>query len=334
LYLLSTNESCVSPRVKEESKATITKLQQIEKLKQATKIEFKIKSELISSKNSRKTSEEKNSITIGKSSGVNTTVNTTGNTKITSKNLNKNTISQVYNSTTSSNFIFSKKLNTNTSENENIMTDGSKGSHNTLIHSHESNNKLKIQLNPKQTQSITNKSSNNLFLKKKSIPISVSITNHVSKNNSKNNSKSSSRVDEKTEMMRKKIIETEAKKIGLGININPIDKTKKHFTSTNSPSSQQLRFNKELGIKKIITNNIKKTMDKPKSKQEDVMDNILDESTNSVHSSIREANYFKREAEKVTDYIKRYYNANNEYPPASIKLYKIGRVYRINIATR
>jgi hypothetical protein len=213
------------------------------------------------------------------------------------------------------------------------MTDNSKGSHNTLVNSHES--KLKIQLNTKHVPSITNKSSNNLFLKKKSIPISVSITNHVSKNNSKNNSKSSSRVDEKTEILRKKLIDTEVKKIGLGI--SPLDKTKKHFTSTNSPSNQQIRFNKELGIKKILSNNIKKNVEKnekPKPKQEEIIDNVLDESTNSVHSSIREAHYFKREAEKVIDYIRKYHNANNEYPPASIKLYKIGRVYFINIAIR
>jgi hypothetical protein len=219
-------------------------------------------------------------------------------------------------------------LTTNTSENDNILTEGSKGSKNVLVQSHES--RLKIQLN--QAPPIINKSSNNLFLKKKSVPVSVSMTNHVSKNNSKNNSKSSSRVDEKTENLRKRIIETEIKKIGIGIGI--VDKTKKHFTSTNSPSNQPLRFNKDIGIKKIVSNSLKKYADKSIPKHEDISDNILNESTNSFHSSIREANYYKREAEKVIDYIKRYYNANNDYPPASLKLYKIGRVYIINIATR
>ncbi len=41
---------------------------------------------------------------------------------------------------------------------------------------------------------------------------------------------------------------------------------------------------------------------------------------------MRESNFYKKEAEKMANFIKTFNSNKNEYPPTTIKFYKYGRV--------
>jgi hypothetical protein len=304
-------------------------------------------------KNSRTGSEEKNifkAILSKEKFDIKSSVKLSNNTSATgNKSITNNTSIQFNTKSTSKSKPMTKQMNTsvsinNASSNINgpimntpVETENSTKPHfNNLLNTN--NLKLVNVTSPKDSGASTNKNSTNILLKKKSVPISVCVTSQVSKNTSKNNSKSSSRIDDKTELMRKKIIETENKKLM---------QNKKHQTSTNSPSHQHILFNKggsssnnnntnnkSLSIKKlteggVMNNTVKTAITKKytiKTTKKDSLENLLDLSTTSVRSTIRESNHYKHEAEKVSDFIRRFYEKHHSYPDSNIKMYKIGRV--------
>jgi hypothetical protein len=149
------------------------------------------------------------------------------------------------------------------------------------------------------------------------------------------------------------------------INLNfPPQKNVK--SSTNSPKHFSLNFNKEMIENKLITKNVNDTgksskVEEVKSSKLNLnlklnlnsvhnstnkldkgssffiilgldktgnhsFDHILNSSTCSGLSTIRESNYYKKEAEKLTKYVKHYFNKMGDYPPTNIKFYKYGRV--------
>jgi len=87
---------------------------------------------------------------------------------------------------------------------------------------------------------------------------------------------------------------------------------------------------------KININNIKQKKNEYKKKDIELsksLDNILETSNCSIKSTLRESNYYRKEAEKLTNYIKRCkkilildYKKNSEYPVSNMKFYKYGRV--------
>jgi hypothetical protein len=288
-------------------------------------------------KNSRTGSEEKNifkailrkdKIDVKSSIKLNTTNKTlTTNTSIlfnskTTSTSKKPTTKQV--STNLSSAVNTGGNSNNIVNNTPTETETSLKPFNNLLSTHN----LKLVSTPKE--GTINKSTNNILIKttKTSVPISVCVTSQVSKNTSKNNSKSSSRIDEKAEIMRKKIIENENRKLNM---------KKPHLTSTNSPSNHQLMFNKvttssKLTIKnnksEAITtiNSIASNKITKKVTKKDSLENLLDISNCSVKSTIRESNYYKRESEKVIDFIRKFYKKHEKYPESNIKMYKVGRV--------
>lgn len=232
---------------------------------------------------------------------------------------------------------------------------------NSLANSQNFSNNLKIfdiaqkhlGISSANANSIANSNANvninNINKKKTNVPVSMPITNQTSKQGSKNNSKSASRVDEKTESMRKKLIDNEVKKMNIN---NPPGK--KHATSTNSPTHFPLHFNKE-NINKQIKSNLasenvvlkynkdssvntskhkedlsktkpivslklnlnnsnlkssevskKDIRDKKIIKKEDdgSIETILDNSEASIKSTVRENNYYKKEADRISSFIK------------------------------
>jgi hypothetical protein len=297
-----------SPRGNEERQKTI-----VPKSTSIPKYKFGAGTTPTTNKNSRKGSEEKN---IFKAILSKEKVNLKNSVKLNSTNKSITTNTSIQFNTKAT---IKKQINTISSITSNavinspVPTDSSLKQFSNLLNT----NNLKL-VNVTSKDSLLNKS--NLLLKNKnSIPISVCITNQVSKKTSKNNSKSSSRIDDKTEQTRKKIIENENKKI----------MSKKHTTSTNSPNNQGLMFNKgstgkSLSIKKPSSENSTKYIAKPVRKES--LENLFDLSTTSVTSTIREANYYKREAEKVADFIRKYYSKHSKYPESNIKMYKVGRV--------
>ena len=67
-------------------------------------------------------------------------------------------------------------------------------------------------------------------------------------------------------------------------------------------------------------------------------DILLETSNCSIKSSVRESNYYKKEAEKLSTFIKKSnfklkqdYAKYHDYPKTSIKFYKYGRVFKIII---
>jgi serine/threonine protein kinase len=56
------------------------------------------------------------------------------------------------------------------------------------------------------------------------------------------------------------------------------------------------------------------------------MESGLNNSTSSVRSTVRESNYYKKEAEKISQFLKSHWGKYNEYPQSNLKFYKIGRL--------
>jgi serine/threonine protein kinase len=55
-------------------------------------------------------------------------------------------------------------------------------------------------------------------------------------------------------------------------------------------------------------------------------ESLLNMSTSSIKSTVRESNYYRKEADKISSYIKQYFTTNNEYPSTTLKFYKFGRL--------
>lgn len=55
-------------------------------------------------------------------------------------------------------------------------------------------------------------------------------------------------------------------------------------------------------------------------------ESILNISTSSIKSTVRESNYYRKEADKISSYIKQYLTSNSEYPSTNLKFYKFGRL--------
>lgn len=109
-------------------------------------------------------------------------------------------------------------------------------------------------------------------------------------------------------------------------NINsPIDKCGKQVLSLklnlNNLNHKEVMINDKNLIKDMKNNNIINTQKKNLS-----IDNILETSNCSVMSSMRESNYYKKESEKLSNYIKMYFIKYNEYPATNVKNYKYGRL--------
>lgn len=123
--------------------------------------------------------------------------------------------------------------------------------------------------------------------------------------------------------------------------------------SSNSISNSQRQ--KEESASKVVSlklnfNNIKNQQNKVEKNKNDLnlhkkdisqldgnekkdFDHILNTSNCSVKSTLRESNYYRKEAEKLSTYIKQCilifqidYMDKQEYPPSNIKFYKYGRV--------
>ena len=147
---------------------------------------------------------------------------------------------------------------------------------------------------------------------------------------------------------------TENKIISILPNINRNSK-KKQYTLTYNSLLLTPFLNNTSNSNSCINNNIKKKKTKMEEKgninkkdklldiddKEENKNNIKNDSIeyeilknekkmNQINESINpnpiKKNYFYEECEKLSNYIKYYYNLNNDYPPSDISFYKFGRV--------
>jgi hypothetical protein len=185
----------------------------------------------------------------------------------------------------------------------------------------------------------------------------VSITSVTSKNHSKANSKSASRIEE--------IYISDNKHISSNSNLlasskyivkkdSSLSKKAIPVTTTSSPTHSNLLTKELIGVVKkddskkpkekislkicLDMNNLKKlelVNTEKCSKNDNSFDDIFNNSNNeSMISTMRESNYYKKEAEKVISYIKKCkylliildFSQNLEYPSTNPKFYKYGRV--------
>ena len=73
-----------------------------------------------------------------------------------------------------------------------------------------------------------------------------------------------------------------------------------------------------------IENQIKKEKSKHNRNQE--QNTYLNNSNTSMFSTMKDSNYYLREYELLSKYIKEYYNKNKEYPKTDLSFYKFGRI--------
>ena len=128
------------------------------------------------------------------------------------------------------------------------------------------------------------------------------------------------------------------------VNNNYIQTTSKYFQQNIINNHESLRIKEDVRIKPIISTKLnlndlklKKVEEEKrleeKKKSENSLDHILETSNCSVKSTGRECNYYNKESEKLSKYIKKCLNCikidylkNNEYPSSNLKFYKYGRV--------
>ena len=63
-----------------------------------------------------------------------------------------------------------------------------------------------------------------------------------------------------------------------------------------------------------------------KNKRNKSQNSILNKSNTSLLSTMKDSNYYMKESEELSKYIKEYYNKNKEYPKTDLSFYKFGRI--------
>ena len=63
-----------------------------------------------------------------------------------------------------------------------------------------------------------------------------------------------------------------------------------------------------------------------KIKRNKSKNSILNNSNSSLLSTMKDSNYYMKESEELSKYIKEYYNKNKEYPKTDLSFYKFGRI--------
>ena len=63
-----------------------------------------------------------------------------------------------------------------------------------------------------------------------------------------------------------------------------------------------------------------------KNKRNKSKNSIFNNSNTSLLSTMKNSNYYMKESEELTKYIKDYYNKNKEYPKTDLLFYKFGRI--------
>lgn len=106
---------------------------------------------------------------------------------------------------------------------------------------------------------------------------------------------------------------------------------KKPYTNTeiiSSINTAKVNLYEKISTAKYFDINTKFSHNKIKipNNAESSSENILNISTSSVKSTVRESNYYKREAEKISNYIKQYYDKNKDFPQTTLHFYKYGRL--------
>jgi serine/threonine protein kinase len=90
--------------------------------------------------------------------------------------------------------------------------------------------------------------------------------------------------------------------------------------SENEEKSESLKFNLFSSSKKNLGNIFDNINRNTTSHNKDIVQN------NTITSTLQECTYYKKEAEKLSSYIREYFKNNNEYPKANLNFYKYGRL--------
>ena len=147
---------------------------------------------------------------------------------------------------------------------------------------------------------------------------------------SKNNSKSTSRVEEYINTK-----QSDYKKPSTSIKHNV------PLTACQSPNRiSKMNEHPKAYLKKNfdIFNNINQSNDINVIDTENDIEKLLNNTMESAQSTAREAMYYRKELEKLSNYIKQYHFINGSYPETKIQFYKYGRVIgrgafgKVNIA--
>ena len=106
-------------------------------------------------------------------------------------------------------------------------------------------------------------------------------------------------------------------------------KSKKEINISSGKNNYKTENQKSSHItqEKKSKSNSKSTEKKHKRNKKNVNSNsLLNISNTSLLSTMKDSNYYMKESESLSKYIKEYYNKNKEYPKTDLSFYKYGRM--------
>lgn len=160
---------------------------------------------------------------------------------------------------------------------------------------------------------------------------------------SKNNSKSTSRVEEYINTKQSEYKKSTSIKHNVPLTAcqSPCGKSAQNIFKKEEPKKGFLKknfdiFNNMNNISNALKNNVS-DINVIDTENEDI-EKMLNNTIESVQSTARESMYYRKELEKLANYIKQYHFINSSYPETKIQFYKYGRVIgkgafgKVNIA--
>ena len=160
---------------------------------------------------------------------------------------------------------------------------------------------------------------------------------------SKNNSKSTSRVEEYINTKQSEYKKSTSIKHNVPLTAcqSPCGKSAQNIFKKEEPKKGFLKknfdiFNNMNNISNALKNNVS-DINVIDTENEDI-EKMLNNTIESVQSTARESMYYRKELEKLANYIKQFHFINSSYPETKIQFYKYGRVIgkgafgKVNIA--
>ena len=141
--------------------------------------------------------------------------------------------------------------------------------------------------------------------------------------NSKNKTNENNQINKKTKLkfsLNNSFKSSKNKNLNNNKNNNNNNKYQKLKTEGNNNNNYEQKDSEE-----TIRLNTQQNLIKRNFKQENP-NSYLNISNSSILSTMKDSNYYNRESETLSKYIKEYYESNNKYPETDLKFYKFGRI--------
>ena len=208
------------------------------------------------------------------------------------------------------------KANSKQKNNQNNINNNNNGN------SKEKVNKIENKLNEKLTSKIEKLTLNNI---KKGNYSSANSPGHYILNNNNHNDNNKENIISK----KKNLKNIDIKNLIYKKNLGSINKLLNDFKNEIS-NKQLLKEQTNKIIKKENTKNKKQKNNKinnqiHKHNRNPEPNNFLNNSNTSLLSTMKDSNYYLKESEMLSKYIKDYYNKNKDYPKTDLSFYKFGR---------